>query len=210
MENIRQKRERNFWDHFARFYDPFMQNFSGLYEKIGIGILQELQPGFTVLDLAAGTGSLVLELAPRIKKIHGSDISPRMIALAEAKARVRNVDNAEFSVADAYQLPFAAGMYDAVVICNALHVMVQPERALAEAYRVLKKGGLLIAPTFCHGENCFSRMASFIMSLAGFKAFHRWSIKDLEQFVETHHYQVIRNETIKGIIPLTFLVAEKA
>lgn len=209
MDNIRQNRERSFWDHFARRYDPFMKNANRLYGKIVILIGQKLQPDFTVLDLAAGTGLLTLELAPKIKKIYGSDISPNMIDLAKAKARLKNIDNVEFSIADAYQLPFTAGMFDAVVISNALHVMLQPERALAETHRVLRKDGLLIVPTFCHGENCFSVISSLIMSLFGFKAFHRWSTGSFERFIESNRYHVIQRKTFKGIIPLIYLVAEK-
>ncbi|HBE78062.1 MAG TPA: class I SAM-dependent methyltransferase [Firmicutes bacterium] len=209
MDVIRQKRERDFWDFFARRYDSFMKNSSGLYGEILALIRQELQPDFMILDLAAGTGLLTLELAPHVKKVYGIDISPKMISLAEAKARLRNIGNVEFCVGDAYQIPFAAGAFDAVVIGNALHVMLQPERVLAEAHRVLKKDGLLLVPTFCHGENYLSRISSFVMGLVGFKAFQRWSAESFTRFIENNRYQVIHCEVRKGIIPLTYLAAGK-
>jgi phosphatidylethanolamine/phosphatidyl-N-methylethanolamine N-methyltransferase len=143
MENIRQIRERSFWDRFARFYDVFMKNTKGLYGLVLTMIRQELGEEFLVLDLAAGTGILALELAPRVQKVYGIDISSRMIALAEAKAQSRGIGNVEFTTGDAYQLPFPDGRFDAVVISNALHVMIEPEQALGEAHRVLKRAYLV-------------------------------------------------------------------
>ena len=45
-----------------------------------------------------------------------------------------------------------------VIVSNALHIVPQPEKALAEIHRVLRDDGVLIAPTFTHAENSFPEM----------------------------------------------------
>jgi phosphatidylethanolamine/phosphatidyl-N-methylethanolamine N-methyltransferase len=210
MDTKRQKRERRFWDRFAGVYDLFiMKKSSGIYAKIVELILPELHPDWVVLDLAVGTGLLALEMAPRVQKVYGLDISAAMLGQAQAKAQERRIVNVEFQVGDAYQLPFAEASLDAVVISNALHVMLKPECALAEVYRVLKPDGRLFVPTFCHGENRLSRCVCWVMGLSGFKTYQRWSEAGFEQFVTLNRFKVIRKEVLKDIIPLTYLVAEK-
>ena len=51
-----------------------------------------------------------------------------------------------------------------VIVSNALHIVPQPEKALAEIRRVLKDDGVLIAPTFTHAGNSFSgKVRAFFM-----------------------------------------------
>ena len=52
-------------------------------------------------------------------------------------------------------LSYADRSFDAVIVSNALHIVPQPEKALAEIRRVLKDDGVLIAPTFTHAGNSF-------------------------------------------------------
>ena len=53
-----------------------------------------------------------------------------------------------FEVVDAKHLPYKDDSFDVVIIANALHVMFEPEKAVKEIERVLRKDGLLIAPNF--------------------------------------------------------------
>lgn len=97
-----------------------------------------------VLELAAGTGAVTRELALRLPaeaEITATDLNPPMLALAESIGTARPV---RWQVADAQQLPFDDGAFDAV-ICQ-FGVMFFPDklRAYAEARRVLRDGGLLL------------------------------------------------------------------
>ena len=63
-----------------------------------------------------------------------------------------------------------------VIVSNALHIVPQPEKALAEIRRVLKDDGVLIAPTFTHaGNSCPGKVKAFFMKLAGFPLHSRWT-----------------------------------
>ena len=55
-------------------------------------------------------------------------------------------------------LPYANKSFNVVIVSNALHIVPQPEKAIAEIKRVLKDDGVLIAPTFTHAENSFTGM----------------------------------------------------
>lgn len=98
----------------------------------------------SVLELAAGTGVVTRRLAsvlPEGVSIVATDLNPPMLDLASKIGTARHV---EWRQADAMQLPFANGMFDAVV-CQ-FGVMFFPDRskAFAEARRVLRPGGGLI------------------------------------------------------------------
>ena len=94
--------------------------------------------GMRILDLACGEGSLVRELAASGADVTGSDVAPELIALAKKKG-------GSFHIADAGSLAFADdASYDVVVCVLAIQNMERPEKAIAEAARVLRPGGRLV------------------------------------------------------------------
>jgi SAM-dependent methyltransferase len=92
--------------------------------------------GTRLLDVATGPGYVAAEAAERGAESVGVDFSETMIA--HARAHVRDV---EFVLGDATALPFEDGSFDAVVAAFVLLHLAAPERAVAEAARVLKPGG---------------------------------------------------------------------
>ena len=104
----------------------------------------ELSPGDAALDLCCGTGDLALELARRVGaggRVVGCDFSERMLELARRKAGERGASQAAFEWADALELPYAEGSFDAVTVGFGVRNLVDLERGLAEMARVLKPGG---------------------------------------------------------------------
>ena len=109
---------------------------------------------FAVLDVAGGTG----DIAFRIAKTGGSgtritvaDISPEMIAEGKRRAtRETGGEKCEFTVANAESLPFPDKSFDAYTIAFGIRNVTHIEKALAEAYRVLKPGGHFLCLEFSH------------------------------------------------------------
>jgi len=209
MSIHRMDKERGFWSSFAPKYDTFMKRVGPAYERIVQLIENEVDPADYVLEAACGTGLISMRIAPYVDRYFGCDISPEMIEIARSKALSSGISNIEFSVQDAYNLDFEDDSFDAVILANALHVMIEPEKVLANIRRILKSEGLLIIPTYLHGSSLLSRSISSIMGLSGFRAYHRWSAESFEQFIEICGYTILRSISIKDKIPLQYISAVK-
>ncbi|KQV06352.1 class I SAM-dependent methyltransferase [Leifsonia sp. Root112D2] len=102
--------------------------------------------GERILDVAAGTGTSSVALTKTGARVVAADFSAGMIEVG----RKRNADNAfvEFVEADATKLPFDDAHFDAVTISFGLRNVVNPEKALAEFYRVTRPGGRVVICEF--------------------------------------------------------------
>jgi demethylmenaquinone methyltransferase/2-methoxy-6-polyprenyl-1,4-benzoquinol methylase len=103
----------------------------------------EIRPA-RILDLATGTGDIALllkKVAPEVEVI-GGDFALPMLELARQKAQRAGLA-ISFVEADALQLPFPDGHFDAVTIAFGFRNFADYKKALAELYRVLAPGGRL-------------------------------------------------------------------
>lgn len=207
-ENLPGKDNRAFWQRFAGIYGAVMERSSGrLYEEICRRARGRLNRDMNVLELACGTGQLSHPLSSRVRLWEATDFSPAMIAEAE---KTPHSVRLHFSVQDAGDLPYGPESFDAAVIANALHIMPHPEAALAEIYRVLKPGGLLLAPTFVHEERRGFSPGMKLMELAGFRTYHRWTGEALAGFISAHGFAVAERELLEGgLAPLCYVAATK-
>src|SRR4029077_16049440 len=94
--------------------------------------------GTRLLDVGCGTGGAALLATQRGAQVAGLDASAPFIALASAR-----VPQGDFRVGDMEQLPWPAGAFDAVTGFNVFQFAQHPTTALAEACRVLSRGGRL-------------------------------------------------------------------
>ena len=99
------------------------------------------QPYEAVLDVGCGTGFLIDLLArKRPARYVGLDLSTEMLRMA----RQKQIAGAEFVAGTADKLPFKDGSFDIVTCSQSFHHYPYPSKAMQEAYRVLKPGGLYI------------------------------------------------------------------
>jgi ubiquinone/menaquinone biosynthesis C-methylase UbiE len=92
--------------------------------------------GKRLLDVACGTGHLAAAAAQRGAVAEGLDFAGTMVAEA-----TRHYPQVTFTEGDAQNLPYNDGLFDYVACAFGLLHMERPERAIAEAYRVLQDGG---------------------------------------------------------------------
>ena len=164
--------KKKIWDLYAPIYEKAMRADIRIYRFMYDRIPQIIRDK-DVLEIATGPGLLAKQVAPAARRMIATDYSEGMIA--EAK-KGKCPENLTFEVADGTALPYADGSFDAVIISNALHVMPEPEKALAEIDRVLRPGGILIAPNFVnHKGGLGSRIWSRILTIAGIRFEHQWS-----------------------------------
>ena len=195
------KKSENFWNRNAKRYDRFMRKDRAAYEKL-YELIRPVAKARTVLELAAGTGLIAKNIVRAASHIEVTDASEEMIA--EAKRNNRSA-KLHFSVRDMFCLPYADKSFDVVIVSNALHIVPQPEKALAEIRRVLKDDGVLIAPTFTHGNGTLQgRIKLFFMKLAGFPLNSRWSSADYLAFLRQNGWTVRKSAVLKGSFPLTY------
>ena len=198
---------KDFWDKNANRYDRFMRKDRAAYEEM-YELIRPVVKGKTVLELATGTGLIAKNIVNAAAHIEATDASAEMIA--EAK-RDNQSAKLHFSVQDMFRLPYADRSFDVVIVSNALHIVPEPERALAEIRRVLKDDGVLIAPTFTHAENSLrGRIKAYIMRLAGFPLHSRWTSEEYLSFLRQNGWRVRKSAVLKASFPLTYAECVKS
>ena len=197
---------KNFWDKNAGRYDRFMRKDRAAYEEM-YALIWPVVKAKTVLELATGTGLIAKSIVNAAAHIEATDASAEMIA--EAK-RGNQSAKLHFSVQDMFCLPYADKSFDVVIVSNALHIVPQPEKALAEIHRVLRDDGVLIAPTFTHAGNSFSgKVRAFFMKLAGFPLHSKWTSEEYLRFLQQNGWAVRKSVVLKASFPLTYAECEK-
>ena len=200
------REHKNFWDRNAGLYDCFMRKDRAVYEKM-YELIRPVVKDKTVLELATGTGLIAKSIVNAAAHIEATDASVEMIA--EAK-RDNQSAKLHFSVQDMFRLPYADKSFEVVIVSNALHIVPQPEKALAEIHRVLKDDGVLIAPTFTHAGNSFSgKVRAFFMKLAGFPLHSKWTSEEYLRFLRQNGWAVRKSVILKASFPLTYAECEK-
>ena len=200
------RKHKNFWDRNAGRYDRFMRKDRAAYEEM-YALIWPVVKAKTVLELATGTGLIAKSIVNAAARIEATDASVEMIA--EAK-RDNQSAKLYFSVQDMFRLPYADESFEVVIVSNALHIVPQPEKALAEIHRVLKDDGVLIAPTFTHAENSFfGNSKAFFLKLAGFPLYSKWTSEEYLRFLRQNGWAVRKSVVLKASFPLTYAECEK-
>lgn len=112
--------------------------------------LSGARPGDAVLDCAAGTGDLTLAFHAALGgqgRFLGTDFNEDMLAVARSKA-AQSAPEIQWQTEDAMALSLDDGSFDVVSIAYGIRNVIEPERALADMYRVLKPGGRLVVVEF--------------------------------------------------------------
>ena len=138
----RQDKMRAFFDSVAgrlgKDYVPG-RSWKGLAEA-----LLRLLPPMVIADLGAGEGAFALLLAERAKKVIAVDSSQKMIEVGREQALRHGVKNIDFRLGDMEELPIRDAKVDLVFFSQSLHHALHPERAVAEASRILRPGGRIV------------------------------------------------------------------
>jgi phosphatidylethanolamine/phosphatidyl-N-methylethanolamine N-methyltransferase len=200
-------RDRAFWERKAPQYDRVAR---GLFGRPLPRILELTADGVsgaeTVLEVAAGTGLMTAAVAPRVRHLVATDYAEAMIARLRARIADAGLANVECAHRDIYALGYPPASFEAVVAGNVLHLVPDLARAIHALCHVLRPGGKLIAPTFCHDETWGAWLVSrSLMTLMGQPMHRRFTAASLRRALEQAGLRVTRSETVPGLIPITYV-----
>lgn len=156
------------------------------WETLARAMTQLVDPG-DVLDIASGDGVLAELLAPRARSIVCVDASPRVVAAA--RERLKGFANVEVATGDMHALDLGRRRFDLVLLMHALTYSEKPATVVAEAARVLARGGRLLAATL--GKHAHhGAVEPFDHRNLGFRP------ADLRGFAESAGLEVLKCERI--------------
>ena len=198
-----------FWDKAAPKYakDP-ISDMAG-YTQTRDRIAQILQPHHAVLELGCGTGSTALELAAGVARYLGTDVSPQMIAIAQAKLTEQSPSQLSFAVQGAGALP--EGSHDVILALNLLHLLPDLEGVLRRIYQALPPGGVFIAKTGLLKDGLLILPWIIpVMRLVGKAPYVRnLGEAELLDMLKTVGFSVEETLVQPGMVPRLFTVARK-
>ncbi len=188
--------QATFWDGRATKYDEDIRTHDSLYIGTITRTTSLLTNSDVVLDLGCGSGEIGLDIARHVQRVHGIDVSTKMIELATQKAHDRSVSNVEFSQADAFDQRLAGRSFSAVTAFNVFHLVDDIHGVLARLCDVLEPGGLLVSQTPCLGErNWLVRTVLLVAQWAGFAPpIRSMTFAELESLVSSNGFEILESE----------------
>jgi len=142
-----QEKTRRVGDVFssvARKYDVMNDAMSGGMHRLWKDrFVRRVKPraGEQILDMAGGTGDIAFRMEAKGASVTVSDINQDMLDVGLERAVERGIDTLVWSRQNAEELTFADKSFDAYTIAFGIRNVTHIDRALAEAYRVLRRGG---------------------------------------------------------------------
>ena len=143
-------------EQVAKMFDNISENYDGLNRVISLGIdmkwrkkvvalVAEKKPE-TILDIATGTGDLVIMMSnTSAKKIIGLDISAGMLEVGKQKIEAKKLtEKIEMVLGDSENMPYPDNYFDAITVSFGIRNFETLEKGLAEIYRVLKPNGIFV------------------------------------------------------------------
>ena len=204
-----------FWDKVAGLYD-IAESFNGkVYRKMTETVTELTPAGARVLDIAAGTGQLSLAAAKKADSVLCTDMSEKMLEKAKRNAMRKGVVNIDYATRNIFHLPDEDETYDVVIAGNVLHLLENPEDAVRELWRVTKRGGRILLPTFVLGkcsptsEEHFKNVSIGFYKLIGFDPVTDYTPAQYRKMLTDCGLGEVRVKLIRGKIPCCFAVILK-
>ncbi len=142
LQRKRRDKTRAYFDELAgRFGKDYVpgRSWKGLAEAL----LKVTNQG-VVADLGAGEGTLAQMLARQADRVIAVDLSPKMVEFGSELARRHELPNLEYRLGDIEEPPLEDASVDLAFLSQALHHAGSPEKALQQAFRIVKPGGRLV------------------------------------------------------------------
>ena len=200
--------DKDYWERHARNYDSSLRWVLGRPLPRMLKLSSEAVRGMgKVLEVAAGTGIVTSAIAQTCDSVVATDYAAAMVKVLEQRVKDAGLKNVTCEQADIYALSYQPGEFDAVVAANVLHLVPDLPAALQALRNVMKPGGSLVVPTFCHDETKASWLVSRLLAVSGFPGHRRFTLRSLRGALEENGLQMVEIELLPGLIPIGFVTA---
>jgi len=201
-ENDKSRLVGRIFSNVARRYDVMNDLMSlGVHRIWKQALLDWLAPSpdAQLLDVAGGTGDIAFRFLDRLASKNGAaratvcDINPEMLAVGRGRASERGcLDRVAFACGDAERLPFPDASFDAYTIAFGIRNVTHVERALTEAFRILKPGGRFLCLEFSKVDNpmlerlydlwSFNAIPAIGQAIANDRAAYEYLVESIRRF----------------------------
>jgi ubiquinone/menaquinone biosynthesis C-methylase UbiE len=175
MKNSRAKKDLAITGAMARWYNKSTRSRIESLSVHADMIAEKVAGGARILEVAPGPGYLSIELAKRGFAVTGVDLSADMAAIAKTNAAEAGV-RIDFKQGNASALPLEAGTFDFIICMAAFKNFSEPQKAIAEMYRVLKPSGVALINDM-NRESTPADIEEELKTMHGLSGLDRWFIK---------------------------------
>ncbi len=181
-----------FWDKIADRYAKQPVADEASYQKKLQVTQGYFRPDMELLEIGCGTGSTAIIHAPHIKHIRATDISAKMLDIAQGKADAQGITNISFEQYTVEQLPLPDQPLDMVLGLSILHLLEDKEAAIRKIHNLLKPGGLFVSSTTCIADAMpiFKFIAPIGKALGFFPTVKVFGVSELEQSIRDGGFEI--------------------
>jgi ubiquinone/menaquinone biosynthesis C-methylase UbiE len=197
--------DRAYWERHSKSYDRSLRILNRNLPRLRELAATAVQGAERVLEVAAGTGVVTTAIARSARRVIATDYSEAMVSTLKTRVRDAGLSNVDCERGDIFALPYAPESFDAVVAANVLHLLPDLPGAIAALRKMLAPGGKLVVPTFCHDETLLSAVVSRVLALTRFPGHRRFTVQSLRDTLVGRGLQVLRQETLSGLIPIGYV-----
>ena len=202
---------QGFWDRIAKRYAKTPIKDQQAFNNMVENIRKHVKESDTVIDFGCGTGTYSIAIADKVKSIHATDISEKMLSIASERTRSRDIGNINFEHIGIFDTKLQPESYNVVLAFNILHLQQDLNKALHRIHELLTPGGLLISKTVCAGEKL--SLLVFLMKpfskLGILPDVNCFSFSELQTSIRKNQLKILMTEeNYKGSMEY-FVVAQK-
>ncbi len=202
--------------YWSRFADDFEERSNYVVGKADMDMvlkkLAEQKDLKKILELGCGNGTYSKVIACEASKLCATDFSDEMVNAS--KNRLKSFPNVIVEKENCFELSYEDHSFDTVFMANLLHIVPGPEKAVAEAKRVLKPGGTAIAVSYTMDGMKFLHKLGMLyryLKTWGKPSPHarKLGLADVEDMFMKQGFKIVQSELLGARSKAIFLSAQK-
>ena len=147
------RNHQKFWDRIAKSYSKQPISDEKAYQHKLDSIRGYLEPHFDVFEFGCGTGGTALKLSSSVNSIEATDLSGKMLEIAEQRKHEAQVKNVHFKQMNIEFEPIGQNRVDAALGMSIIHLLEDRGPVFRHVFESLKPGGVFFSSTVCMGTS---------------------------------------------------------